>query len=233
MDHLVAMGATPIIIIGAGGHGSELASYIGDLRRSGTNLFLVGFIDEYKARGPWCGTEILGNLNDCTRLVKQQFEVSFHYITAVGENRARLHLVRQVAARGMLNLKAWTLWHPQATIGQDVTIGEGTCLAPGSIITTRVRFGEHCILNVKASVSHDCEVGDFVNINPGAVICGNVKIGTGCYIGAGATIIDKVSIGAWTTIGAGATVIDDLPAGVTAVGVPARIVKRVVLPEGE
>ena len=226
MAQRAAERTTPIIVIGAGGHGSELVSYIYDLCESGVGLRLIGFIDEQRARGPWCGTEILGNLHDCALLVRQQPEVPFSYITAVGDNQVRRHLAQAIAALGMPNLQAWTLRHPRATIGQDITIGEGTCLAPGSIVTTRVRLGRHCILNVKASVSHDCEVGDFVNINPGAVVCGNVKIGTGCYIGAGATIIDKVSIGAWTVIGAGATVIDDLPAGVTVVGVPARIVKR-------
>jgi acetyltransferase EpsM len=231
MEQQVAEGVTPIIIIGAGGHGSEVASYIRDLSKNSANLRLIGFVDEHKARGPWCGTEILGNVQDCALWVRQQPAVLFRYLTAVGDNRVRQHLVRAVSALDVSNLKAWTLRHPSASIGQDVSIGEGTCLAPGSIVTTQVRLGDHCILNVNAAVSHDCEVGDFVNINPGAVVCGNVKIGTGCYIGAGATIIDKVSIGAWTVIGAGATVIDDLPAGVTAVGVPARIVRPSPFPQ--
>ena len=58
------------------------------------------------------------------------------------------------------------------------------------------------------------------------VVAGNVGIGEGCYIGAGATLIDKVSIGPWSTVGAGAVVIDDIPADVTAVGVPARIITQ-------
>lgn len=224
---------TPIFILGAGGHGSELVSYIGDLVANGEALRLVGGIDEGKARGPWCGTEVLGDFAGLKEFVSAQPDVSFHYITAIGNNQLRRQFVRAVTTLGVSNLTAWTLRHPQTVVGREVTIGEGTCLAPGSILTTRVRLGHHCILNVNASVSHDCEIGDFVNLNPGAIVCGNVKIGTGCYIGAGATIIDKVSIGAWSVIGAGATVINDLPAGVTAVGVPARIVKRVVLPEEE
>jgi len=224
---------TPIIILGAGGHGSEIVSYLGDLVVSGEALRLVGGIDEGKARGPWCGSEVLGDFGRLKELVSAQPDVSFCYITAVGNNQLRRQFVRTVTTFGASNLTAWTLRHPRAVVGQDVLIGEGTCLAPGSILTTRVRLGHHCILNVQASVSHDCEVGDFVNLNPGAVVCGNVKIGAGCYIGAGATIIDNVSIGEWTVVGAGATVINDLPAGVTAVGVPARIIKRVALPEGE
>jgi len=42
----------------------------------------------------------------------------------------------------------------------------------------------------------------------------------------GATVINRVSIGDWTIVGAGAVVVDDLPAGVTAVGVPARVIVR-------
>ena len=51
----------------------------------------------------------------------------------------------------------------------------------------------------------------------GATIERNVSIGTG------AKIIGPVRIGEGATIGANAVVVDDVPAGATAVGVPARI----------
>jgi acetyltransferase-like isoleucine patch superfamily enzyme len=79
-------------------------------------------------------------------------------------------------------------------------------------------------VNVRASVSHDAVVGDFVNVNPGVVVAGNARLDTGCYIGAGATVIDRIAVGAWTVVGAGAVVVRDLPAHVTAVGVPARVI---------
>jgi acetyltransferase-like isoleucine patch superfamily enzyme len=41
----------------------------------------------------------------------------------------------------------------------------------------------------------------------------------------GAKIIQGISIGPWTVVGAGAAVVRDLPANVTAVGVPARVIK--------
>ena len=128
----------------------------------------------------------------------------------------------------LANLRPWTLRHPTAQIGLDVEIGEGTVLAPNVILTTRVPPSDvHCILNVRASVSHDCRIGDFVNVNPAATICGNVTVGDGSFIGAGAVIKEKIKIGRGVTVGAGnAVVICDLPDGATAVGVPARIIKR-------
>ena len=215
-----------ILIIGAGGHGSEIHSYIQDLTIQDNGLRLIGFIDEHKASGPWQGTEILGDLNVLKTLVGHQAEVNCLYITALGSNRLRREIVRKLDSLSLRNLSAWTLRHPDAVVGRRNEIGEGTCLAPSSIVTTNVHIGRHCILNVHASVSHDSVVGDFSNINPGATIAGNVMVGEGCFIGAGATVIEKITIGDWAVIGAGAVVIDDIPPGALAVGVPARVVKR-------
>ena len=215
-----------IVIIGAGGQGSELYSYIQDLGAIDSEIHLAGFVDEGKPAGPWDETRIIGNFYDLQELLSAHPDLSYRYITAVGNNEVRRTLVEKVERLRAPNLEPWSLIHPGALLGRDVQIGPGTCVAPGSVVTTRVRIGRHCILNVNSSVSHDCAVGDFVNINPGAVIAGNVRIGEGCYIGAGATIIENRSIGDWTVIGAGAVVIDDIPAHVTAVGVPARVIKH-------
>lgn len=215
-----------VLIIGAGGHGSELASYLPDLSEQGETLQLVGFIDEGKQAGPWRESEILGDFAALGIYVNQRPGTLFQYITAVGHNRTRQAFVNKIDKLAAVNMVPWTLRHPTAFVGAAVEIGDGTCLAPGSLITTRVQLGRHCIVNIKASISHDCQIGDFVNLNPGVSVCGNVNIGIGCYVGAGATIIDKVSIGEWSVIGAGATVVDDIPDHVTVVGVPARIIKH-------
>ena len=216
-----------IFIIGAGGHAKELDAYIRDLGRlRGRAIHLAGFIDDFKARQPWGGSEIIGGFDQLEAILQADPDSQFFYITAVGQNRIRAQFVQRAKQLEAVNLSAWTLQHPDSQIGYKVEIGEGTCLAPGTIVTTHVEVGRHCILNTRASVSHDCAIGDFVNINPGAVVCGNVKIGDGCYVGAGATIIDGISIGEWSVIGAGAVVINDIPPHATAVGVPAKVIKE-------
>jgi sugar O-acyltransferase (sialic acid O-acetyltransferase NeuD family) len=212
-----------LVIIGAGGHGTEVLSYIGDLAREGASIRIRGFVDESKAPGRWKGSEILGGFAELEAFLEYEGRPTVRYITAIGDNRAREACVRKV---DRVKLRSWTLRHPRSIAGADVCVGPGTCLAPGSILTTNVRIGSHCIVNVGASISHDTELGDYVNVNPGAVVAGNVRLGTGCYIGAGATIIDRVSIGEWSTVGAGAVVVGDLPPHVTAVGVPAKVIKR-------
>lgn len=218
------MAELQIIVVGAGGHGSELYSYIRDLAAIDPGIRLAGFIDEGKSRGAWSDTCILGNFRDLRDFVAAHAGSSFRYITAVGDNELRQAFVEKVSRAA--NVEPWSLIHPRSMQGFDVSIGRGTCLAPGSVVTTRVRVGNHCILNVNSSLSHDCVVGNFVNINPGAVIAGGVHIGEGCFIGAGSTIIENVSIGEWAVIGAGAVVIDDIPPYSTAVGVPAKVIKQ-------
>lgn len=216
-----------IIIVGAGGHGSEVACYVKELERAG-QVTLLGFIDDGKPVGPMVGGEVLGTMEALHDMV--QLHPYARYITAFGNNALRLRVVSKLASMGLPSLVPATVVSLAAWSGLDVNIGEGTCVAPGAVLTSRVTVGRHCIINVKASLAHDTVVGDYCNINPSATICGNVTIGEGSFIGAGATVIEKRKIGAWTIIGAGSVVTQDLPDGVTAVGVPARIIKRQGIP---
>lgn len=53
-----------------------------------------------------------------------------------------------------------------------------------------------------------------------------ITIGDNVWLGGGVVVCPGVTIGADTVVGAGAVVTEDLPAGVVAVGVPARIVRQ-------
>lgn len=217
--------AQNILIIGAGGHGSEVRAYIEDLPGAEECVRLLGFIDDNRAAGAWLQTEILGGLPGLKELARSRSDIVFGYITAFGHNFLRHRIVRAIENFGLNNLRPWTLRHPTAHVGPEVQIGEGTLLAPNVIVTTRAVIGRHSILNVRVSVSHDCLIGDFANINPGAILCGRVSIGDGAYIGAGVIVRDGIRVGPGVTVGAGAVVIEDLPDNVTAVGVPARVIK--------
>jgi acetyltransferase EpsM len=207
-----------LVIVGAGGHGVEVASYC----EARADVRVLGFIDEGHATGARGAYQVLGGLHQLRRLCGEAGSEPVHYITAVGDNATRKALVAKLDRLGLSNLRPFTLVHAAASPGVRVELGDGTCMAPGAIATTAIRIGSHCIVNVGASVSHDCVVGDFCNLNPGSVLCGNVTLGEGCYIGAGAVIKERITIGPWTTVGAGAVVVRDLPGHVVAKGVPAR-----------
>ena len=217
--------APRLVILGAGGHGAEVQTYVHDLSAEGWNGSLLGFLDDGLPPGQHLGLSVLGGIDEFVDR-SPEFFADLFYLTAVGSNPARRKLVERMDGLYRGRIRPWTLIHATVWKGAEVSIGDGTCVAPGAIVTTRARIGRHCILNVKASVSHDCVLGDYVNLNPGATVCGNVTIGDGAYIGTGATLINKVSVGRNAIIGAGAVVVRDIPDSVTAVGVPARVIKR-------
>jgi acetyltransferase EpsM len=217
-----ASASAALVIVGAGGHGIEVASYC----KGRDDVRLLGFIDDKQPRGTRGTAAVLGGLDELRRICTDAGAQPVRYIAAIGDNAARKAIVESLRALAIPNLHPWTLVHASASSGVEVEIGPGTCLAPHSLATTASRIGSHCILNVNASVSHDCVIGDFCNLNPGSVVCGNVTLGEGCYIGAGAVIKQRITIGPWTTVGAGAVVVRDLPGHVTAKGVPARVPEK-------
>ena len=74
------------------------------------------------------------------------------------------------------------------------------------------------VIHPKASIGVNCLILQQVTIAK------DVKIGGHVDIGAGAKIIRPVYIGDHAKIGANAVVLNDVPAGATAVGVPAKII---------
>ena len=53
-----------------------------------------------------------------------------------------------------------------------------------------------------------------------------IDVGVGVWLGAGAKILDGVTIGDRAIVGASAVVRESVPAGATAVGIPARLIER-------
>lgn len=112
----------------------------------------------------------------------------------------------------------------------DVSIGPGHIISPFVTLTSNIVIGRSFHCNISSYVEHDCVIGDYVTFAPGVRCNGNVHIGDDAYIGSGAIIrqgtLDKpLRIGAGAVIGMGAVVTKDVPAGVTAIGNPARPMK--------
>jgi sugar O-acyltransferase (sialic acid O-acetyltransferase NeuD family) len=216
-----------IIVVGAGGHGAEIYSYLQDGLRNSWKGQLLGFLDDSKPVGKLGDLPVIGTL-DALVGYDPDFFRGIHYLTAIGSNKTRREIVRRIESMYGDRMPPWTLVHPESSIGSDVLIGAGTCICPHVTLTTRISIGKHAIINVNTSMSHDSVLEDFVCLNPGVTVCGNVHIGEGTYVGAGSTIIQGVRIGRNSIIGAGAVVVRDIPDNVTALGVPARVVKTQV-----
>ena len=102
--------------------------------------------------------------------------------------------------------------HPGAKIGKRFFIDHGTGVVIGET----------------------AEVGDDVTIYQGVTLGGTGKdvgkrhptVGDGVMIGAGAKVLGPFKIGNNTNIAAGSVVLHEIPENSTAVGTPARVIKR-------
>jgi sugar O-acyltransferase (sialic acid O-acetyltransferase NeuD family) len=209
-----------VVIIGAGGHAREVLDILLACRANGHDIQPLGFVDENPDNHGQTldGFPVLGDLRWFEGVDRGDIEV----ICAVGTPQVCRKLARQAQALGLRFASAIS---PQACISPHARIGQGVMIFPNVIVNTGAMIGDHVILNVAATISHDTVVGDFCNINPGVHLAGNVTVGEGCYIGMGANVIQGINIGPWSIIGTGAAVIRDIPPHVTAVGVPARVIK--------
>jgi len=81
------------------------------------------------------------------------------------------------------------------------------------------------VIHPEAKIGVNCLILQQVTIGAGSTP-GLPAIGGHVEIGAGAKVLGGVKVGDHAKIGANSVVISDVPAGTTAVGVPARIVRR-------
>ena len=208
----------PIVITGVGGHGREVLQVIRALNLGSQVWAMLGFLvdPEFAKETTVHGLPVLGGLDWLTGRPE--------VCVAVGIGRP--HLRRRVAERLAVYGNACpVLTHPRAWIGDRVTVGEGCVVFAGTMITTDVSLGRHVHLNTGCTVGHDSTVGNYSSLYQSVSVSGNVGIGDGVEAGTGTRFIPNVSVGAWSVLGAGTVVTTSLPANLTAVGVPARIIK--------
>ncbi|HKR02266.1 MAG TPA: acetyltransferase [Pyrinomonadaceae bacterium] len=209
-----------VVIIGAGGHAREIAEILRDQAREGAGPRLLGFVADDPENYPAeiGGVPFLGDWSWFDGADLRDLAV----VCAVGLPQLRKRLVERATARGLKFAKAVS---PLAYVSPEASLGEGVMVFPHAFASAGSLVGDHAVVNVGASVSHDTRVSRYGTLGPGVRLAGRVFVGEGCYLGVGSSVINRVSIGEWTTVGGGACVTMDLPDNVTAVGVPARVIK--------
>jgi maltose O-acetyltransferase len=112
--------------------------------------------------------------------------------------------------------------------GTNVHLGERVFVNVGAVLidTREIRIGDEVLLGPNVQLLTADHPTDARERRAGWESGRPVTIGDGAWLGAGVIVLPGVTIGPDTVVGAGAVVVRDLPAGVVAVGNPARGVRQ-------
>jgi len=209
-------------VYGASGFGKEVMPLV---RAQFTELnkeYFV-FIDDGQANTDLNGYQVL-SYTDFINNSKTDKRVTI----AIANSQVREKLVARLDQDSVQHLE---IQAANTVILDEVEMGEGSLLCPFTCITSNIKIGKFFHANIYSYVAHDCIIGDYVTFAPGVKCNGNIHIEDHAYIGTGAVIKQgtpdrPLVIGKGAIVGMGAVVTKSVPAGVTVVGNPARILEK-------
>jgi len=204
-----------LLIVGAGGHGRVVAETANE---QGTWKG-IAFLDDKKDLCPVLGYPVLDSLDKAAHYLVRYPQL----IVAIGNNRLRIKLLNHFQQIGF---KIPSIIHPTAFVSKTATVEPGCVILAQTVLNTGAKIGLGCIINTGATIDHNCVLGKGVHLSPGVHLGGGVYVGDYSWIGVGVSVINNVSVGENALIGAGAAVVTDIEANVTAVGVPAKPIRK-------
>ena len=207
-----------LYIVGCGGFGREVVDIVDDVNARDPQWDLAGFIDDNPsaidaARAADLGLQIIGSVEEQLR------RRPAHAVIGIGDGRVREMIDRILLAAGW---GAATLVHSSATLGRNVTYGDGTIICSGVCLTTNIQLGRQVHINLNTTVGHDSVLEDYASVNPLVAISGNVHIGRRAMLGTHSAVLQNLSVGADAVVGGSALVTKDVPQSTTVKGVPAK-----------
>ncbi len=213
-----------LVILGAGGFARETLDVVDAINTVSLTWEVLGFLVD--AQYGTAGTIVQNKpiLGEFSWLAEHP---DIYVVCGIGAPQHRINIIERIS---MFNIQFPQLVHPTAITTRWMSLGKGTVVTAGCVLSNQITIGDHVHINPSCTIGHDVTIESFVSLAPGALVSGNVHIHEGAYVGTGSSIIEKKIIGAWSIVGAGSTVIKDVPPNVTVVGVPGRVIKT--RPEG-
>ena len=210
--------ADRLLLAGAGGLTSEV---IAVLRGARDPREIVVLDDRAELRGTTIlSAPVIGGIDD----VGDHPDADI--LICVGNGAKRETIAARLTLLGVADERYTTLVHPAVEIPAGCSVGRGSILLAGVVMTATVTVGRHVVAMPQATMTHDNVIDDFATLCAGVSLGGFVHVGRSAYLGMNSCVRQNVTVGDGTTLGMGAVLLADLPVGETWAGVPARSLSR-------
>ena len=189
-----------IIIIGAGGHASEIVEYIENINlskyASTVKYDIVGIIDDnfqnfskYQYTYKYLGT-----------VTNHEYQKDISYVIGIANLKYRKNIVEKFLNNGC---KFINIIHPTAMISKTANIGVGNVISHNVSIGPMANIGDFNVINSRVTIGHDSSIKDFNFLSPVVALGGNTVLESHNLIGTSACTIPGISIGSSNTVMAG------------------------------
>jgi sugar O-acyltransferase (sialic acid O-acetyltransferase NeuD family) len=208
------------VIVGAQGSGKDVLWTIMDINKISNTFDVIGFLDDdKKLHGKKInGYPILGGINWLSNKKK------IGCVVAIGDSKIRERVVKKLKN---FNVSFPSIIHPSVIMSEFVTVGKGTIICAGGIISPYSEIGNFVFINLRSLIAHNCKIKDFVSINPGVNVNGHTIIEKGAYIASGVTVRDEIKIGKWSVVGIGGVIGNDVKPYSLYLGNPGRLIRKI------
>ena len=209
-----------LIIVGAGGFGREVYSWLRDwIHRSpvaGDQAFHIkGFLSNNPndLHGFEVAADILGDPE------YYAVEEDDRFVLAIGTVEDKKRIVLSLKAR---RARFFTLVHPTAVVADTASIGEGVVVCPFATVSVNVTVDDFAMLNFYASCGHDAKVGKYCVLSPYATMNGFAILEDEVFMGTHATVVAHKRVGCRSKISANSLAANDVPPCTLVQGVPGK-----------
>ncbi len=179
------------IIIGGGGFGLELYTYILCDIQSGRlpNSCTISVLDEVADCELLTRMPELSYLGRVQEFVPSEGDQALIAIGSVG-NRKKMYKIAQER-----HIPMATYIHSSAWVAPSASIGKGCIVSPNCVVSAYAEVSDNVAINVFCGVGHGAKVGAHSVMGPCSVINGDTILGEGCYLGSRATLFPSVVLG--------------------------------------
>ena len=204
-----------LYIIGARGCGREVYDFFMKIHHTLPDVKCIGFLDDkLDALDGFEGYPPI--IEPVETFVPRENDV---FVCALGDPLQVKHYTSIIESKGGNFL---SLISPNASIGRNTQIGDGSIILGWTAISCDIKLGRHTYMGVFSNLGHDVKVGNCCHIGAYTFLGGGVSLGDCVTCHPRVNVLPRKKIGNNSIIGTASVVIRNVKDNVTVFGIPAK-----------